>query len=78
MFYDQNGQRGTKHIKEIILCYLPQWLQIEGEMREREMNAFKRAWFVCRGFFPNMSQKQLNDAWTTWSFQINFMFNPVL
>ena len=45
---------------------------------ERAVNVCKRAWFVSRGFLPNMSPKQLNDAWTTWSFQANFMFNPVL
>ncbi len=45
---------------------------------ERGVNVCKRAWFVNRGFLPNMSPKQLNDAWTTWSYQANFMFNPVL
>jgi hypothetical protein len=45
---------------------------------ERGVNVCKRAWFVSRGFLPNMSPKQLNDAWTTWAYQANFMFNPVL
>jgi hypothetical protein len=45
---------------------------------EKAVNVCKRAWFVRRGFLPNMSPKQLNEAWTTWSFQANFMFNPVL
>jgi hypothetical protein len=37
-----------------------------------------RAWVVSRGFLPNMSPKQLNDDWTTWLFEANFVFNPVL
>ena len=45
---------------------------------ERAVNVSKRAWFVNRGFTPNMSPKQMNNAWLTWSFQSNFMFDPVL
>ena len=45
---------------------------------ERAVNVCKRSWFVSKGFQPNASAKQLNDAWMTWSFQANFMFNPVL
>ncbi len=45
---------------------------------ERGVNVCKRAWYISRGFTPNMSPKRMNDAWTTWSFQSNFMFNPVL
>ncbi len=45
---------------------------------ERGVNVCKRAWFVSRGFLPNMSPKQLNDAWITSAYQANFMFNPVL
>jgi len=45
---------------------------------ERAVKVCKRAWFIRRGFLPNMSPKQLNDAWTTWAFQANFMFSPVL
>ncbi|KAL9186550.1 hypothetical protein ACHAXT_005788 [Thalassiosira profunda] len=45
---------------------------------ERAVNVCKRSWFVSRGFRPNSSAKELNDAWMTWSFQCNFMFRPVL
>ena len=45
---------------------------------ERAVKVCKRAWFISRGFLPNMSPKQLNEAWTTWSYQANFMFNHVL
>ena len=45
---------------------------------ERAVNVCKRAWYVSRGFTQNMSPKQMNDAWMTWSFQANFMHNPVL
>ena len=45
---------------------------------ERAVNVCKRSWYVSRGFQTNLCAKQLNDAWTTWSFQANFMFNPVL
>jgi len=45
---------------------------------ERGVNVSKRSWFVERGLTPNMSPQLINDAWTTWSFQSNFMFDPVL
>jgi len=45
---------------------------------ERAVNVCKRSWLVSRGFQPNGSANELNDAWMTWSFQVNFMFNPVL
>jgi hypothetical protein len=45
---------------------------------ERAVNVSKRAWYVSRGFQQNSCPKQLNDAWMTWSFQSNFMFEPVL
>ncbi len=45
---------------------------------ERAVKVCKMAWYVRRGFYPNMSARRLNDAWTTWSFQANFMFKPVL
>jgi hypothetical protein len=45
---------------------------------ERGVIVCKRAWFVRRGFLPNMPPKQLNDAWMTGLFQANFTFNPVL
>ena len=45
---------------------------------ERAVNVCKRSWFVSRGLHPNECPKKLNDAWLTWSFQTNFMYNPVL
>ena len=45
---------------------------------ERGVKVCKRSWFIMRGFTPNMSPTLINNAWTTWSFQANFMFNPVL
>ena len=45
---------------------------------ERAVNVCKRAWYISRGFQRNACPKQLNDAWMTWSFQSNFMLNPVL
>ena len=45
---------------------------------ERGVNVCKRAWFISRGFMQNMSPERMNDAWATWSFQANFMFNSVL
>jgi hypothetical protein len=45
---------------------------------ERGVNVSKRSWFVSRGFTPNMNPQLINNAWTTWSFQANFMFSPVL
>ena len=45
---------------------------------ERAVNVCKKSWFLMRGFTPAMKPQRINDAWTTWSFQANFMFNPVL
>jgi len=45
---------------------------------ERAVLVSKRSWFISRGFMQNMSPTQMNDAWLTWSFQANFMFDPVL
>ena len=44
---------------------------------ERAVNVCKRAWYISRGFQPNSSPKQMNDAWNTWAFQVNFMYAPV-
>ena len=44
---------------------------------ERAVNVCKRAGFVRAGFQPNSSPKILDDAWITWGFQANFMFNPI-
>ena len=45
---------------------------------ERAVNVCKRAWFISRGFQQRMTGERMNDAWTTWAFQSNFMFDPVL
>ena len=45
---------------------------------ERAVKVCKWVWYISRGFLPNMSPKQLNKAWTTWSFQANLILNPVL
>ena len=45
---------------------------------ERAVNVCKRAWFISRGFQKCMTGERMNDAWTTWAFQSNFMFDPVL
>ena len=45
---------------------------------ERAVNVCKRAWFVSRGFQQCMTGECMNDAWTIWAFQYNFMFDPVL
>jgi hypothetical protein len=45
---------------------------------ERSVNASKRAGFISRGFQPNMCPVRFNQAWRTWAFQSNFMFQPVL
>ena len=42
------------------------------------INVCKRAWFVSRGFQQCMTGERMNDAWTTWAFQSNFMFDPLL
>lgn len=45
---------------------------------ERGVNVCKKSWFVSRGFTPNTNPILISNAWTTWAFQANFMFNPVL
>ena len=40
--------------------------------------ALPRAWFISRGFQMKMTGELMNDAWATWAFQSNFMFDPVL
>ena len=45
---------------------------------ERAVNVAKRSWFLKRGFLKNSSAKRMNNAWMTWSFQSNFMYDPVL
>ena len=41
---------------------------------ERVVNVSKRAGLISRGLDPI----HLNKVWTTWAFQANFMFDPVL
>ena len=62
-----------KNFVEIKYCSLHQW-----QLIKRAVKVCKRAWFIRGGFLPNISPKQLNDAWTTWAFQANLMFSPVL
>ncbi len=38
----------------------------------------KRCGVIKRGFKLGMDAKMFQDTWITWSFQANFMFNPVL
>ena len=45
---------------------------------ERAVNVAKRSWFLKRGFQKTSSAKRMNNAWMTWSFQSNFMYDPVL
>ena len=52
-------------------------------MRRAELSALldeelPRAQFISRGFQMKMTGERMNDAWTTWAFQSNFMFDPVL
>ena len=48
------------------------------EGNERVVSVAKSAWFLKRGYRNNSSGKQMNDAWMTWSFHCNFMYDPVL
>ena len=45
---------------------------------ERVVNVSKRAGLISRGFQPNADPIRFNKVWTTWAFQANFMFDPVL
>ena len=45
---------------------------------ERAVNVAKRSWYLRRGFMPHSSAKRMNHAWMTWSFQSNFMYDPIL
>ena len=45
---------------------------------ERVVNISKRAGLISRGFYPNADPIRFNKVWRTWSFQTNFMFDPVL
>ena len=45
---------------------------------ERAVLVSKRAGLISKGFQPNADPIRFNKVWTTWSFQANFMFEPVL
>ena len=45
---------------------------------ERAVNVAKRSWFLKRIFQKNSSAKLMDDSWMTWSFQCNFMYDPIL
>ena len=49
--------------------------QIEVEMN---VELTKRCGYIKRGFLPEMDARTFNDVWLCWSFQTNFMYNPVL
>ena len=45
---------------------------------ERAVNVCKRAGYIRRGLEKNQSAADLADAWLAWSFQVNFMYRPIL
>ncbi|KAL7425489.1 hypothetical protein ACHAXH_000032, partial [Discostella pseudostelligera] len=45
---------------------------------ERAVLVSKRSGVIKRGFKTGMNAKQFQDAWLTWGFQSNFMFESVL
>lgn len=45
---------------------------------ERGVAVMKRCGFISRGLAAGASPKRLNDAWMSWSFQANFMYEAVL
>ena len=45
---------------------------------ERAVLVSKRSGLIKRGFKTGMDAKQFQDAWLTWGFQSNFMFESVL
>ena len=44
---------------------------------ERFVNVSKRALMIKRGFDVRSDPKALDDVWLCWSFQANFMYDPV-
>ena len=44
---------------------------------ERFVNVSKRALFIKRGFDVRSDPKVFDDVWLCWSFQANFMYDPV-
>jgi hypothetical protein len=45
---------------------------------ERSVNLCKQAGYIKRGLRPHSKASTMDDVWLTWSFQTNFMYNPVL
>jgi hypothetical protein len=46
---------------------------------ERGVNISKRSGVIKRGFMnPNMDAQMFQDIWIMWSYQANFMYEPVL
>ena len=45
---------------------------------ERGVNVSKRCGVIKRGFKAGMDTQIFQDTWITWSYQANFMSNPVL
>ena len=45
---------------------------------ERAVNRCKESGFIKRGIPKNGSPKLMDDVWLAWSYQTNFMFEPVL
>ncbi len=36
-----------------------------------------QVWYINSGCHLKMSPRRMNNSWTIWSFQVNFMFEPV-
>lgn len=45
---------------------------------ERGVNRCKYSGWIKRGLRPNSCPKRLDNVWLAWSFQTNFMYEPVL
>ena len=45
---------------------------------ERAVKLAKKSGLLKRGLKPRASPIRLNNAWMSWSFQVNFMYAPVL
>ena len=45
---------------------------------ERAVRLAKHAGILKRGLQPHQNTAVLDDAWLAWSFQVNFMYKPVL
>ena len=45
---------------------------------ERAVKLAKKSGLLKRGLKPSACPMRLNNVWMSWSFQANFMYNPVL